>query len=58
MKDKRTELNMEEPKCQLCNSEMELKEKKKVLDTDYKIYKCKKCHHTVAKSRWGEINVR
>jgi|APSaa5957512576_1039674.scaffolds.fasta_scaffold137743_2 hypothetical protein len=49
-KDKKTDFKMEKPKCQLCNSEMKLKEKKKVIDTEYKIYKCTKCHHTVAKS--------
>jgi len=41
---------METPKCDLCNSEMELINKKKVVDTEYKIWKCKKCKHTVAKS--------
>ena len=41
---------METQKCALCNSEMELKEKKKVIDTEYKILVCKKCKHMVARS--------
>ena len=41
---------METATCGLCNSHMELIEKKKVIDTEYKIFKCKKCKHIVAKS--------
>jgi hypothetical protein len=41
---------MEILRCELCKSEMEIIDKKFVVDTEYKILKCKKCKHTVAKS--------
>lgn len=36
--------------CPLCKSEMEIIETKIVANTKYKILKCKKCHHQIAKN--------
>ena len=41
---------MQKPKCDSCGSSMELTEKKKVVNTEYKIWNCSKCKHTVARS--------
>ena len=41
---------MEKQKCQLCNSEMSVVDKKTIANTSYDIWKCTKCKHTVAKS--------
>ena len=35
--------------CPLCKNEMELIETKIVADTKYKVLKCKKCHHQIAR---------
>lgn len=37
--------------CPLCKGEMEVSEKKIVADTEYFIYRCKKCKHQVAKAQ-------
>ena len=41
---------MENPRCKKCGSELELLDTKIILDTEYKIWKCKKCKRMVAKS--------
>ncbi len=41
---------MATPKCTLCNSEMEQVDKKIIVDTEYKIWRCDKCKRSVAKS--------
>jgi ribosomal protein L37AE/L43A len=41
---------MDKLKCQLCNSEMSSVDKKTIANTNYIIWKCSKCKHTVAKS--------
>lgn len=40
----------EAKRCELCNSEMVKISSEKIGDTEYAIWKCKKCKHQVATS--------